>query len=689
MDSTPFIRGTWNVTKHAVAWASSSLLLLWLLHSRSMSTTSDNSFLAQQLLLQFVLHVSITRRFKFDLQPALLYAMHQTANICLIVLALRHFGLLFAFLLQHVEMLLMQVKQWLDTKERIGALLLLLGHVLVAGINANEYGALMYSLLLLGAALGLQLAAQSPMLRAGGKVSPPSIAGIMVVAVVLVLLMPKISISFQYTPFQQTVQDGGIKGTSVWYICLIAIALSHFGVVCLEKKKKFLSSRGQAKNQLIYSFTGMTLANFFIILEFGWFRGLMNALACTPILYFFVNQWQRITTSFRGKDRVYQCGYENETENSGLGKLAAKVLAVLWRRRASRQMLMFLSINIAFMFVELGVGLYTNSLGLLGDAGHMLFDNGALFIGLVASYIGQLPPNANFTYGYGRVEVLSGFLNSLLLLVVSFRLIIEAASRFSDPPEVTKDHLLLTSIVGLLVNLVGLFFFHDHVHGHSHGHDSTYGNCGSGHGHSHSHREAHGGDVSEVGTNSNMYGVYLHVMADTLGSLGVIVSSGLIELYDWHVADSVSSALISLLILGSTFPLLRDTARQLLQGAPLELQDSVNAALHEIQTSILGVERIALWNIWHHAGSICVATLHLEVATSADEQRILQQTRSVFRRHAQLDKFLSVQILKPQMMFASKVMKTEHATINIGCSANYEQNSGGKSTYEIHADYGI
>lgn len=117
----------------------------------------------------------------------------------------------------------------------------------------------------------------------------------------------------------------------------------------------------------------------------------------------------------------------------GLTNSASHVLGVLWSKRTSRQMLIFLSVNVAFMFVELGVGLYTNSLGLMGDAGHMLFDNGALVIGLVASYIGQLPPDAKFTYGYGRVEVLSGFLNSLLLLVVSFHLLTEAASRFLDP----------------------------------------------------------------------------------------------------------------------------------------------------------------------------------------------------------------------------------------------------------------
>lgn len=185
-----------------------------------------------------------------------------------------------------------------------------------------------------------------------------------------------------------------------------------------------------------------------------------------------------------------------------------------------------------------------------------------------------------------------------------------------------------------------------------------------------------------------MYGVYLHVLADTLGSVGVIISSILIQLYEWHVADSASSALISLLILGSTLPLLRDTARQLLQGAPQELASSVNAALQEVQASVPGVERIVQWNIWHHAGDMRIATLHVEVANSADEQRVLQQTRMIFRRHAKLDKFLSVQISKPRVIATMGLegLGSDHPTRMNGCSAghSHSHNHGIEPPLEAH-----
>ncbi|EGZ10307.1 hypothetical protein PHYSODRAFT_391228, partial [Phytophthora sojae] len=544
----------------AAASASSSLLFLLLLRALLLHSTRDFSALAQLLLLQLALRLAAgsrnaRRRPALGPQRATLDAARRLAALYVGVQALRHFGPLLAFLLQHAQPLQQQLKRWRNGDAN-DALPLLLGYVLVAGVSADEYGALLLTLLLLGAALGLQLAAESPALRAtaaDADASPLAIAIAAGTAALLAVLTPESVAHAQQIANDRASADGGVMSTSTWAFYLLFTAGAQFTAAFFDGKLRSL------------------------------------AMASGLILFVLLKRWRRVG-----------------------GAPASHVLGVLWSKRTSRQMLIFLSVNVAFMFVELGVGLYTNSLGLMGDAGHMLFDNGALVIGLVASYIGQLPPDAKFTYGYGRVEVLSGFLNSLLLLVVSFHLLTEAASRFLDPPEVATNHLLLTSTAGLVVNLVGLFFFHDHVHGHSHSHGGDSA-CGGGHGHSHgnSHHQAHGEDASEDGhhgSNSNMYGVYLHVLADTLGSVGVIISSILIQLYEWHVADSASSALISLLILGSTLPLLRDTARQLLQGAPEDMEGSVNAALHEVQASVSGVERVAQWNIWHHAGDMCVAT---------------------------------------------------------------------------------
>ncbi|KAL7689408.1 putative cation efflux protein [Plasmopara halstedii] len=663
-----------------VAGAACSLLRLGLLQSLLLYTTRTFSVLAQLLLLQLMIHAVIYRgskSFKFDSQRLTLSAAHRLASLYVAVQALCHFGLLFAFLLQHADVLLLHIKRWYGVGDRNSSLLLLLGYVLVAGVNADKYGAFLHTILLIGASVGLHLAAHSLMLQADGDVSLVSIAGATILAALLAFVTPADLNYARYTANDRASADEGVMSSSTWTIYLVAAAVSHFASTSLRRQFALLSTRDQEKAQLMFTITGILLAIVIAFLNFGWLRASLLAVSCSLIVYVMLRTWQRLGTLSRqeGDLDTYRRSSACRSENGGLILSASQVLAVLWAKRASRQMLIFLSINVAFMFIEFGVGLYTNSLGLMGDAGHMLFDNGALVIGLVASYIGQLPPDPTFTYGYGRVEVLSGFLNSLLLLVVSFHLITEAASRFTNPPEVTTDHLLLTSTAGLLVNLVGLFFFHEHVHGHSHSHESNNKSYGSGHGHSHgvSHHQAHGEiafDDCQTRKNSNMYGVYLHILADTLGSVGVIISSILIHLYEWHVADSASSALISLLILTSTLPLIRDTARQLLQGAPREIQGSVNAALQEVQSSIPGVERIAQWNIWHHAGNMHVATLHLEVAVSADEQQILLQTQYIFRRHARLDEFLSVQISKPKLISTIG----HEGLMMTGCSADHGHN---------------
>ncbi|KAF4317764.1 hypothetical protein BBO99_00007781 [Phytophthora kernoviae] len=480
--------------------------------------------------------------------------------------------------------------------------MLLFGLLLVAGVDAQEYGALLHTLLLVGLKLVLQFAAESSMLRVvvadereTSSMTLLSQAAAVAFAAVLGVMTPASSVMAQRVANDRASEDGGIMGLSTWTFYMAVAVGCQSAAVHFQMKERDLSSTARAKAQGVSSAAGMLLAVIVTAWEGAWLRCILDVAACAVILYVLTARWRNAggpseaNSDGEGYLDTYRSSVAGSSDKSGMLSGAMHVLGVLWSKRASRQLLLFLSANIAFMFVELGVGLYTNSLGLMGDAGHMLFDNGALVIGLAASYIGQLPPDAKFTYGYGRVEVLSGFLNSLLLLVVSFHLLTEAASRFMDPPEVSTDHLLLTSTVGLLVNLVGLFCFHDHVHGHGHSHGGDAGHsgvCGSGHGHSHgnSPHQSHGEDASEGGghgENSNMYGVYLHVLADTLGSVGVIISSVLIEMYEWHVADSASSALISLLILGSTLPLLRDTARQLLQGAPQELEGKVNAALRD------------------------------------------------------------------------------------------------------------
>merc|ERR1712226_322700 len=163
---------------------------------------------------------------------------------------------------------------------------------------------------------------------------------------------------------------------------------------------------------------------------------------------------------------------------------------------------------------------------------------------------------------------------------------------------------------GLCVNLFGIFAFHEahmashHAHGHDHG--------------------------SSTASNTNMKGVFLHVLADTLGSCGVIVSSLLIEYFGWNIADPICSIFIAVLIGLSLIPLLTETAKILLNCVPSEMQTDLNAALMKIQSidSVVGFSNV---HFWRHSSSLVCATIHVQVESSAIEQRIIQQVASVLK----------------------------------------------------------
>eukprot|EP00126_Sphaerothecum_destruens_P003882 Sdes_comp17687_c0_seq1m6959 len=183
----------------------------------------------------------------------------------------------------------------------------------------------------------------------------------------------------------------------------------------------------------------------------------------------------------------------------------------------SRNLFFFLCINLSFAFVELVYGAWTNSLGLISDGFHMLFDCTALLAGLLATVVSKWPANERFTYGYCRAETIGGFVNAILLVFVAFFVLTESLERLLEPPEVLTDRLFLVSVMGFIVNLIGIFVFqHGGSHGHSHGSSSHEDSCGGGHSH-HSHSHSHQIESlpfgSQQGSNQIMKGVFLHILA--------------------------------------------------------------------------------------------------------------------------------------------------------------------------------
>jgi zinc transporter 5/7 len=246
----------------------------------------------------------------------------------------------------------------------------------------------------------------------------------------------------------------------------------------------------------------------------------------------------------------------------------------------------------------------------------------------------------------------------------------EACERIYEGRETKRlGELFVVSSLGLLVNLVGMMAFGHHHHGHGHDHGHSHGGCGDhahggGHDHSyghshdhdhdhdhdHSHDEkkhghSHGGHShshSHSHDNENMYGIYLHVLADTLGSAAVIVSTVLTHFWKWSGWDPLASFLIALLILLSALPLVKSSARRLLLTVPPEIEYSLRDTLSGI-TGLRGVVGYAAPKFWiddrntggegASGGSMLLGVMHVVAARGADMDDVRDRVRSYLLQH--------------------------------------------------------
>jgi solute carrier family 30 (zinc transporter), member 5/7 len=258
-------------------------------------------------------------------------------------------------------------------------------------------------------------------------------------------------------------------------------------------------------------------------------------------------------------------------------------------QRDSRRVFYFMLLNLTFMVIQSTYGFLTGSLGLISDSVHMFFDCVALFMGVCAAVMTKWPASVKFPYGYGKIDTLAGLANGVFLMLISVEIVYEAVERLCEGAELSRTtELLVVSSMGLGINIVGMMSFdHAHHHGHSHsGHD--HGHADLDHSHDHSSRsrssspskaerpkkkkEAHSHG------SENMHGIYLHIMADALGSVAVVVSTILVRLTGWTGWDPLASCVIAVMIFISAIPLVMSTAGKLL----LSLDPDIEYNLRDI-----------------------------------------------------------------------------------------------------------
>ena len=220
-----------------------------------------------------------------------------------------------------------------------------------------------------------------------------------------------------------------------------------------------------------------------------------------------------------------------------------------------RTLLFSFIIITSYMFIEAIGGWLTGSLALLSDAGHMLSDSIALGVTLMAFKIGEKSATHQKTFGYKRFEILVATVNGATLIVIALMIFYEAIKRFSSPPEIATQGMLIVAIVGMLINILVAWLMHRSQHNNS---DHT---------HSHGKEDTQPSSKKQP-VNLNMHSAYLHVLSDLMGSVAAIIAALLMMGFGWVWADAVASVIVAVLILVSGYRVVRNSVHILMEGTP-------------------------------------------------------------------------------------------------------------------------
>jgi cobalt-zinc-cadmium efflux system protein len=257
----------------------------------------------------------------------------------------------------------------------------------------------------------------------------------------------------------------------------------------------------------------------------------------------------------------------------------------------TRLLWMAVALLAGFFVAEWSVGLWSHSLSLQADAGHILSDVGALGISLIASWIAQQPATGKATFGNGRVEIVAALANGLTLVAIASLIIWQAIHRFHAPETILGLPMLAIAVLGLIVNLLNIQLLHSHSH-----------------------------------NDLNLRGALLHVIADTASSVGVIVAALVIHLWDWLWADAAISLLVAVLTAISALPLIQQSLKVLLEYAPESIDLSKVEKSLQYFPGVCQVDKLHIWTITNKQVLLC-ANITVDCAIG-ERDRLLQKLQA-------------------------------------------------------------
>lgn len=306
--------------------------------------------------------------------------------------------------------------------------------------------------------------------------------------------------------------------------------------------------------------------------------------------------------------------------------------------RRGRLLLMF-GMTTAFFLVEIIVGYVTNSMALVADSFHMLSDVISLVIAFLSIKMSPKKWSKN-TFGWARAEVLGALVNAVFLVALCFSILVESLKRFYKPEVIDEPELILyVGLAGLLVNMIGLCLFREHGHSHSRGHHHSLPTVEEVvlQGLEEDINDNRVGQPQQpqpphaTGGQLNIRGVYLHILADALGSVVVIISSLVIWLTTWeqrYYVDPALSLVMVCLIMRSTSPLLVDSALILLQTVPTHIQ--MESLQRKLLQEVEGVLAVHEFHVWQLAGERIIASAHIRCKNLHDYMRVAERVKEFF-----------------------------------------------------------
>ncbi len=271
--------------------------------------------------------------------------------------------------------------------------------------------------------------------------------------------------------------------------------------------------------------------------------------------------------------------------------------AVLAQSQRKTQLLWItLALLAVFFFVEWTVGLWSRSLSLQADAGHMFSDVAALGISLIASWLAQQPAKGKATFGYRRVEILAALVNGLSLLFIAAFITWEAMQRWQSPNTILGLPMLIVATLGLIINLLNIALLHPHSH-----------------------------------DDLNLRGALLHIISDTVSSVSVILAALAIHLWNWLWADLVVSLVVAILTALSALPLVQESLKILLEYAPETVEPQEVETSLKLFQGVTEVEKLHIWTVGSGQVMLC-ANLTVECQTVEERDRLLRKLQNHLNR---------------------------------------------------------